>query len=613
MPRYQFRGRWLGIIVVASVLAGSGIWLARRLQVSDPVQQGWAAYARGDWEEAVTIARRRLRAAGDDTSAMRLMARAFVRLGRDSSAMSVYGKMGSAAMTPEDLCLLGIALARSGNAKGVEVWEQARAADPNHAETLFELTRVYSTNDRLADAAVTGQKLAACPGWEYEAEALLGTIEFARNDPDGALVFWRRALERRDGKKSPRRAPSVAPKEFARALLQTRASAEARGRLERIVASKPDPESFWLLSRAYLQQGLDGDALAALKQSGSFRVDNPLAPEPSPFAGANRCAECHSGIFRAQQRSRHARTFFRASELTNVSLPASPVRDPGQSKVTHVLKRVGPDRIEQQTRVEKQVYSAIVEYALGSGDRGLTFVGRGENGEAVELRLSEYRNGAGYQWDVTSGHFVRPDEAARYLGEPLTEDALRRCLGCHVTSSQAIASGSGPEASDHGIACEKCHGPGENHILAVKAGFPDLAIVDPRMASGGRMVALCAECHSPRRGNLAKEDPSAVRFQGTTLTWSRCFLESQDKLDCITCHDPHRDAVSSPAHYESKCLSCHSGARTGAELHGSSETRAASVCPVNPVKGCVGCHMPSVKNIVPHSSFTDHFIRVHPG
>ena len=169
---------------------------------------------------------------------------------------------------------------------------------------------------------------------------------------------------------------------------------------------------------------------------------------------------------------------------------------------------------EQETRVGNQVYSAVVEYAFGSGDRGLTLVGRGDKGQAFELRLSHYRTETGTRWDVTSGHILRPDEPDRYLGESLSEDAVRRCLSCHVTNAQAILKASGPGASDHGIGCEKCHGPGENHVLAVKAGFPDLAIIDPRMASGSRVVALCAECHSPRSGASRGMTRSPFAFKG---------------------------------------------------------------------------------------------------
>ena len=155
---------------------------------------------------------------------------------------------------------------------------------------------------------------------------------------------------------------------------------------------------------------------------------------------------------------------------------------------------------------------------------------------------------------------------------PLTEDAVRRCLSCHVTNPQALLGNSGPEAADHSIGCEKCHGPGGNHLLAIAAKFPDLAIARPNLASGARVVKICAQCHSPRGKTVSPDDPNSVRFQGTTLTWSRCYTESNDALDCVTCHDPHRNAVTSPSHYEARCLSCHGGAARFHQLTRSQET-----------------------------------------
>jgi tetratricopeptide (TPR) repeat protein len=618
MLRYRSRGRWLGLITLVVVLTTGGLWLARGLLVADPLKRGWKAYSAGDWESALELAKERLRVSKDDITALRLLARASIRLDRDSSAMAVYHRMGSGAMAAEDLCLLGIALNRSGNNRALEVWEQAYAADPNHSETLFELTRAYSKKDRLDDAAKSARKLAKCPGWEGQADALLAAIALARNNPDDAITLWRKVLQRKASEKGNTRTPIVPPKELARALLQARQPTAARHYLEDARQSKTDPELFWLLSRAYLQEGMKNKALAASEKSGSFRADNPLVPEPAPFVGASRCAECHSAIFQAQRASRHAHTFYRSSELVDLALPQSPFPDPAQAKVFHSLKHVDPDTIEQETEVKDQVYSAVVEYAFGSGDRGLTLVGRGKKGQAFELRLSQYREGTNSRWDITSGHILQPDEATRFLGEPLTEDAVRRCLSCHVTSARAIITESSPVAYDSGITCEKCHGPGGNHILAVQANLPDRAIIDPRLASGSQVVSLCAECHSPRGRSVSKDDPAAVRFQGTTLTWSRCFLESQDTLDCMTCHDPHRNAAKSPAQYEEKCLSCHSNMnraagseRSRSNLESSSYTPPRSVCSVNPKQDCIGCHMPSVKNVVPHSSFTDHFIRIH--
>jgi formate-dependent nitrite reductase cytochrome c552 subunit len=133
------------------------------------------------------------------------------------------------------------------------------------------------------------------------------------------------------------------------------------------------------------------------------------------------------------------------------------------------------------------------------------------------------------------------------------------------------------------------------------------------------VVRICSQCHSPRGKAVEPEDPTSVRFQGTTLTWSRCYSESRDTLDCVTCHDPHRNVETSHAHYEAKCLRCHSEThvsptfRPGARLRrfDITATPQASSCPVNPTSGCISCHMPKVVDAIPHSPFTDHFIRVH--
>ena len=133
--------------------------------VSDPLSEGWAAYERGDWETAASLARAASRLKADDADALRLLARASVRLGRDDSARTLFHRLGRQAMLADDLCLLGISLTRTGDRQGaLQVWEQARSSDPNHAETLFELTRAYFAVDRPIAAAETGRRLAAVSG-----------------------------------------------------------------------------------------------------------------------------------------------------------------------------------------------------------------------------------------------------------------------------------------------------------------------------------------------------------------------------------------------------------------------------------------------------------------
>ena len=282
---------------------------------------------------------------------------------------------------------------------------------------------------------------------------------------------------------------------------------------------------------------------------------------------------CHSEKYQIQQNSRHARTFNRISEHPDLELPRTVFPDPVNSKVTHTLRRVG-GHLTQETRTPEHLYQAVLDYAFGSGDRGKTMIGHDTTGHNFELRLSVYHEKTMQAtWGVTSGHAPHPASDQSFLGMLLTNDEVRRCFSCHVTSPQALLEASAPERADPAIGCEKCHGPGGNHLLAVAAKFPDLAIARPSLASGARVVKICAQCHSPRGKVVKPDDPLSIRFQGATLTWSRCYTESKDKLDCVTCHDPHRNAITEAAHYETKCLVCHPGAEPSGEARSKNHLR----------------------------------------
>src|SRR5262249_44931504 len=160
-----------------------------------------------------------------------------------------------------------------------------------------------------------------------------------------------KALGRAPAARSDVPAPAVSRKDLARALLQAGRPAEARQQLEIVLRAGTDDEASWLLSRAFLQEGARARALAAWEAPGSFRDYNPLAPEPAPYVGSKRCAECHSDIYQSQHRSRHARTFPLVTELGPISLPAPGFSDPGQPSVTHTLTRRKDGRVQQETTV----------------------------------------------------------------------------------------------------------------------------------------------------------------------------------------------------------------------------------------------------------------------
>jgi hypothetical protein len=221
----------------------------------------------------------------------------------------------------------------------------------------------------------------------------------------------------------------------------------------------------------------------------------------------------------------------------------------------------------------------------------------------------------------TTGH--SPDAAGgrNFLGKPIElVDGIYKCLFCHATDPKAVFDGTGPAAGDRAIGCERCHGPGANHLRAINSKLGDTAIVNPANASAEGRLRVCAQCHGfHHESPLPRTDPFWIRFQGTTTAWSRCYSESAGSFDCMTCHDPHHDAERSPADYNGRCTTCHSGKPISAADRGPTVTGPriespprASVCPVNPSDGCIGCHMPAYESKPLHASFTDHYIRVHP-
>ena len=597
-------------LILALVLAVSGgIWWRTSRASDDPLDRGLAAYDRQEWQASWSLAREKLRTRPGDTASWRLLARSAARLGRVESAQNIYNeRLGPNEMKGEDYYLLGVGLLGQSRAATAQVaFEEGLKLEPPHAELIQELSRLYAGQDDLAKAARLASRLDQIPGWEARGDVLVGLLKAEESDPVSAADHLERALKRDPTVSGAPASPTSVRKLLARAQLKAGRAERAKAPLDEVLSQGPDSEASWLMSRVLLHLGDFKGATAALERSQGFSDQAALTREPAPYIGAAKCAGCHEENYRTQQSSPHARTFIPTSELDKVLVPDHPVPDPVTKGVVHKIER-NDHKILVVSRVADASYRAVIVYVLGSGDRGITLVGRDASGSSCEVRLSRYNDGSG--WDVTTGHEPTPPKQSFYLGLPISVDGVRHCLQCHTTDARAAIDRVGATVADRGIGCERCHGPGGNHVLAVANKFSDPAIGRPQYLSATQQVQLCGECHSPRGASLGDPNkPIIVRFQSKTLVKSRCFTESQGTLSCITCHNPHQDAETSSAYYEAKCLSCH-GSDTREPTATKLETRTA--CPVNPAKDCLKCHMPIVKDVAPHTPFTDHEIRVHP-
>ena len=357
--------------------------------------------------------------------------------------------------------------------------------------------------------------------------------------------------------------------------------------MQSILDRGPDPEAAWLLSRVYLQEGDKARALAALKQAGSYRADNPLEAEPGPYVGEARCEKCHAAIFRDSLASRHTQTYYRGAQLDDLPCPDRPLPDPDDPEVTHTIhERDGV--LREETRVGREVFDAVIEYAFGTSDRYLTTVSRDASGGYHIARLSYYDTPEGKGWDRSALDKTHPSpdsrrgvsgRSDRRAGRPGEVPVLPRDQPAHGRDS------IGPETADRAIGCERCHGPGGNHIAAPsrpasrtrRSSTPRTPPPRPSRASN----ATTATSSAGTSATTTRANPAWVRSQGVGWTLSRCNTESGGAFGCVTCHDPHKSArATTTAEYEAKCLSCHaatgrllSAAAYGARARGSGTRR----------------------------------------
>jgi predicted CXXCH cytochrome family protein len=610
-------------LLVASASA-FGLWYTRSPGMITPLEQATAAYERGEWSKAAELSRRAARVHRDDPAALRLLARSSARLGNDDVAIGIYARrLGEQTMQAEDDYLLGLAYERRGQADlAARAWTKAVDSGALAPQFLEELARRYMRDHRLDEAMRVTERLSRQPGWEARGLMMLGTVRAAVMDPPGAADPFRRAIAIDPTEVDKSGDPTQFRKLVARTFLRVRQPAEAHAILKPLLVRGPDPEAAWLTSRAFLQEGNKAAAQEALTHAGSYRADNPLEAEPSPYVGESRCEKCHAAIFQDSLASRHTQSYYRGKQLGDLPVPQRPLPDPDDPGVIHTIERQG-GTIREQTRVGTQVFDAVVEYAFGTKDRYLTMVNRDEHGGYHIARLSYYDTPEGRGWDrsVLGMTHLSRDQAHEFQGQAIgVRDGLAKCLYCHLTNPRTGREPIGPETADRAIGCERCHGPGGNHVAALEAGFTDPAIVNPAAASPQDVtMKQCNDCHildqDFRDGDL--NDPGWVRSQGVGWTMSRCNTESDGAFGCVTCHDPHKSArTTTTAQYDAKCLTCHRAAPPAAADNApasAAQRRAGAsnrVCSVDASKGCVACHMPPVRINSLHLKLTDHYIRL---
>jgi hypothetical protein len=390
-----------------------------------------------------------------------------------------------------------------------------------------------------------------------------------------------------------------------------------------------------LILTAYPEQSLR-DSITA-QTSVSVR-SNSQATEKIPvsrdsYVGDETCRSCHGD---------KVKTFFgTAHHLTSRQASADSIAGTFGSDA-NVLKTSNPGLFFRMDKKDDDFFQTAIwgtppytttrtepiDLVIGSGRKGQTYLyWTGDRlfqlPVSYWIELGQWVNSPGYRDGVAN--FNRP--------------VISRCLECHASYADSL---EGPQPNNRykmtsvvlGISCERCHGPGREHVARHRSGSTDISarwIVNPARLPRDREVEVCAQCHAGHGKPLAapfsyvsgerldayleldRPDPkSKIDVHGNQvalLQRSRCY-QSSAKMTCSTCHNVHESQRDAAA-FSSRCLACHTNKNCG--MYSKMGDKIAL--------NCIDCHMPVQQSnaIVSDSNgkqisaqVRNHWIKVYP-
>jgi predicted CXXCH cytochrome family protein len=356
--------------------------------------------------------------------------------------------------------------------------------------------------------------------------------------------------------------------------------------------------------------------LSVLLTNCSNKSDEYIDPRGTDYAGSESCIQCHQVQYNMALQSSH----FKA---TAPAISGNVLGDFDKGNHTFIYdkntKLVMEKRNDSLYQVlyknGKEVEAHRFEIVFGAKHAQTSVYWRDNN--TYELPVSYYNSIN--NWATSPGFPADKPYFDRMV--------LKDCYSCHASnaSSRNVNQNSAEknfmsmDVEDiidkktivYGIDCERCHGPAKKHV--------DFHLKNPNVKTANSITNIktlnrqqkldaCALCHAGNDGMKIKSrfdfkpgnslsefyretrsinDTAQFDVHGNQfrlMAQSKCFVNS-DKMDCITCHNPHENASKNMASYSKICMSCHQGLKH--------DEKTLKIMPEKLMAdNCVECHMP---------------------
>jgi hypothetical protein len=252
--------------------------------------------------------------------------------------------------------------------------------------------------------------------------------------------------------------------------------------------------------------GMRWERVQAKSAREQAQAHRPIAVQEGGYVSSNACRSCHAREYESWAGSYH-RT------MTQVATPTSVLGDFRKQQVSdqpvYTVERNGDRFLFGMADDASQPLTQYpVTLVTGSHHMQIYWYEMGESRKLGQLpyvyMLDDKR------WVPRATVFLeppapkrKPDESGRWS---------QACISCHTTQGQPrIGAGDthafDSQVAEFGIACEACHGPGEQHVQANSSPLARYAkhldgdkaqpdIVHPKRLDKQRASEICSQCHS---------------------------------------------------------------------------------------------------------------------